>query len=265
LLILTVWPASLFFEEFKLRSLSFSCKFIPFITNFLSDLGPSMLLLSSLDRLASVKYSRKLQFRNKFKYQLLIVLVVTILLVILNIPFLIALDLVPFESKNVTYVFCAIHLVDFFPMSNYMLIKTNLFSLFLPFFVMILSTILIAHHLIKHKRKFNSSRAKFDKEVRYVRVVLSVDLFYFITNSPALLKGLVYVFTGINYINVWLTVALNLLLEVYLSADFFLYYWCNRLFRDHVKKIFQKNKKNKNQLCNKTKKQFIIGSATKHT
>ena len=34
LLILTVWPASLLPEEFKLRSLSFSCKFIPFITFF---------------------------------------------------------------------------------------------------------------------------------------------------------------------------------------------------------------------------------------
>jgi hypothetical protein len=130
LLILTVWPASLFFDQFKLRSLSFCCKFIPYITFFLSDLGPSMLLLSSLDRLASVRFSRKLQFRNKFKYQLLIVLVVTILLVILNIPFLIALDLVPFEYKNVTYVLCTNHLVDFFPMSNYILIKTNLFSLF---------------------------------------------------------------------------------------------------------------------------------------
>jgi hypothetical protein len=256
LLMLTVWPISLTTEAFKFKSLSFSCKFFSFMMFFLSDLGPCMLLLSSLDRLASVKYSRKFQFRNKLKFQLLAVLVVIILLVILNMPLLITLDLVPFGLNNVTYILCTIDLVDYARMSKYILIKINLVSLFIPFILMILSTILIAHHLIKHKRKLNSSKTKFEKEIRFVRVVLTVDLFYFITNCPTLLKALATGITGIDYSNFWLTVIFDVLLEVYLTADFFLYYWCNKLFRDHVKMIF---------LCIKRRTKFTVGNVNKDT
>ncbi len=162
------------------------------------------------------------------------------------------MDLVPYGLKNTTTVLCTIHLVDIVPMSNYIFIKTNLVSLFLPFILMILSTILIAHHLITHKRKFNSSRTKFEKEVRYVRVVVSVDLFYFITNSPALLKGLVTAFTSTYYNNIWFIVIFNIFLEVYLSADFFLYYWCNKLFRDHVNMILP---------CIQKRRKITVGNA----
>jgi hypothetical protein len=255
LMMLTVWPNSLATNAFKTKTLSFSCKFFTFLSFYLSDLGPCVLLLSSLDRLASVKYSQKFQFRNKLKYQILIVLVISLAVAGLNLPVVMYMDLVALKYNNVTYIVCTFDLYDFVPISKYILVKSSFVSLFIPFFLMLLSTILIAHHLVKHKRKFNSSRTKFKKEVRYVRVVISVDFFYFITNSPTLCKGLIYVFTNNYDDNIWLMAFLNILLEIYLSADFFLYYWCNKLFRDHVKIIFH---------CMKQRK-FKVSSVNKHT
>ena len=77
-----------------------------------------------------------------------------------------------------------------------------------------------------------------------VRIVVSVDLFYLITNSPSLIIGLVQVITRVNLVNIYFKF-LNILLAIYLSADFFLYYWCNKLFRDYVKNVFKCNVKKK--------------------
>jgi hypothetical protein len=230
LLMLTIWPDSLAKSLFKFDSLLFSCKFFSFITFFLSDLGPWVIALGSLDRLLSVKYSRRFQFRNKFKYQLFIVLIITTFITIVNLPLLIYLEI---QIQNSTTLICN-YKSNFEYLVNYMGIKTNIVSLLLPFLLMLISTILIAHHLIKNKKKLDSSRTKFKKEIRYVRVVVSVDLFYFVTNAPALVKAIIFRALNITYSNIWMTLTLNLLLAFYLSADFFVYFWCNKLFRDYV-------------------------------
>ena len=163
LLMLTIWPVSLARPAFKFDTLEFSCKFFTYITYVLSDLGPSMLLMSSLDRLAYVKYSRKFQFRNKFKYQLLIVLVVTVSIAILNVPLLVYMDLLELIYQNITIKVCYLgaqnQLIDY-----YLWIKTYMVSLFIPFVLMLTSTILIAQHLSKSKKKLNSSGTKFKKK-----------------------------------------------------------------------------------------------------
>ena len=246
LMMLTVWPVSLARNGFKYDTLAFSCKFFTYITYFLSDLGPCILLMSSLDRLASVKYSRKFQFRNKFKYQLLIVLVLTALIAILNFPLLIYCESIKVTLQNMTFTICFFTIIKYNNAVEYYLwIKTFMVSLFIPFVLMLISTILIAHHLIKSKKQINSSRTKFKKEMRYVRIVVSVDLFYLLTNCPSLILALVQVATNFNFASIIYLKFLNILLEVYLSADFFLYYWCNKLFRDYVKNIFNCNKKKK--------------------
>ena len=243
LLMLTIWPVSLARPAFKFDTLRFSCQFFTYITFVLSDLGPCMLLMSSLDRLASVKYSRKFQFRNKFKYQLLIVLIVIASITILNVPLFIYMDLFEFIYPNITFKVCYLGAQNQ-SIANYIWIKSYMVSLFIPIILMLTSTILIAHHLIKSKKKFNSSRTKFKKEIRYVRIVVSVDLFYLFTNCPSLIIGLLQVIMQVSLMNIYFKF-LNILLAIYLSADFFLYYWCNKLFRDYVKNVFKCNKKKK--------------------
>ena len=235
LLMLTIWPVSLAKNMFKYNSLLFSCKFFSFITFFLSDLGPLVIALGSLDRLLSVKFSRRYQFRNKLKYQMLIVLIISAIITLLNVPLLFYLEI---HSQNTTTSTCYYKL-NFQYLATYMDIKTNIVSLFLPFVLMLISTILIAQYLIQNKKKLDSSRTKFKKEIRSVRVVVSVDLFYFLTNAPTLVKVIIFRALNITYTNIWVTLTLNLLLAFYLSADFFIYFWCYKLFRDYVYFIFR--------------------------
>jgi hypothetical protein len=239
LMLLTIWPVSAAKDLFKFHSNLFSCKFFTFITFFLSEISPWMITLGSLDRLISVKYLRRFQFRNKLKYQIGIVFIIAISIALLNLPILLYIT-IGLNRANQTR--CGLEIHNLY-IGQFLIIKTDIIALFFPFVLMLFSTITIGQHLIANKKKISINRNKFQKELQYVKTVVSMDFFFFITNAPAIFKGIIQIITYLTggyppLINdIWFKLIADTLLAIFFAADFFVYYACNKLFRKYFKSM----------------------------
>jgi hypothetical protein len=241
LMLLTIWPGSAATDLFKLHSNIFSCKIFTYITFVLSEISPWMITLGSLDRLISVKYFRRFQFRNKLKYQIGIVLTIVISIAILNLPILLYIT-IGLNRANQTK--CVLEIHNFY-IGQYLIIKTDFISLFVPFVLMLISTITISQYMIANKKKMSINKTKFQKELQYVKTVVSMDFFFFITNAPAIFKGIIQliVFLSVAYPpllnDIWFRLIADTLLAIYFAADFFVYFACNKLFRKYFKTMIR--------------------------
>ncbi len=191
LLMLTVWPISALKDLFKIHSNLFSCKFFAYLHFFLSEISPWMITLGSLDRLISVKYFRRFQFRNKLKYQIGIVLTIVISIAILNLPALLYLTIGLIRANQTR---CGLEIHNLY-IGQYLIIKTDFISLFIPFALMLISTITIGQYMIANKKKISINRTKFQKELQYVKTVVCMDFFFFITNAPTIFVGIIQLIT----------------------------------------------------------------------
>ena len=237
LMMLTIWPVSASKDLFKFHSNLFSCKFFTYITFFLAEISPWMITLGSLDRLISVKYFRRFQFRNKLKYQIGIVFIIAVSIALFNLPVLLY-NTIGLNRANQTR--CGLEIHNLY-VGQYLMIKTDFISLFVPFVLMLFSTITIGQYMIANKKKMSINRTKFQKELQYVKTVVSMDFFFFITNSPVIFKGLIQLIAFLSGAyppllnDIWFRLIADTLLAIYFAADFFVYFAFNKLFRKYFK------------------------------
>ena len=138
---------------FKANENLYSCKITQYFGYLFFQYGPWIIVLASLDRLASVKYPTKFQFRNDLKYQALALSVIFIILSLLNVLLCYFYDIeylgYQFESINTTQ--CNTRDVN---IQFYLDIYDCLIAAVIPFTIMITTTVIIARIFVKKKQHF---------------------------------------------------------------------------------------------------------------
>jgi hypothetical protein len=122
------------------------CKLYQYLSYIVYQLSVWIIALSSLDRFLAVIYSNRFKARNKFSYQAGAILIILTLFFLVDIPFLVFCDI--YEDGNQTFCGYNPSLISF---GFYMDLLNSFISVFIPIVVMISTTIIIGHHLIKNK------------------------------------------------------------------------------------------------------------------
>jgi hypothetical protein len=90
-------------------------------------------------------------FKNKLKFQILVVCIIFLVFVCMNIPYLIFKDVISFGNNNV--MFCENVEYDFNSIAIHFGI---IFQVILPFIIELASSILLGYFLIKLKKNISS-------------------------------------------------------------------------------------------------------------
>lgn len=234
---LFIWPAN-HPNFFYLNRIPIICKLFQYLSYVVYQLSVWIIVLSSIDRFLAVKYSHKFHSRNKFKYQSGAVFIIFVVLMLVDIPFFLSYDV--YEHGNET--FCGYN-PSSISIGFYMDLLNSFISTFVPFVLMILSTFIIGHHLIKHKTKLIRNKNNFTKELQFVKVMCAIDIFYLICTLPFCILTVTYDALGVNYFGTLEFSIVNFLTYVYSSFDFFIYFSCNKLFREYFMAIIRCRRK----------------------
>ena len=225
--LLAMWPYS-YPDYFKMRTNSISCKSIIYLANVFYSAAAWFSLLCSLDRFLSVFFSANFGFRKKFKYQVLLIGIIGIIMIIINAPFYLYFDVIGAPNDTV----CGY--VEDIPYIGFTMdLHGALSAVFVPFFLMILSSALIGWRLIKKKSLQQANPKKYKKDKRLIRILFSLDLFFLLCNLPSSILTIVADLYNINYFGTFLHKLVNNLTIVYNILKFFVYFVSNNLFREH--------------------------------
>ena len=137
------------------------------------------------------------------------------------------------ELSNVTL--CSINDVE---IGFYVYLANLIISTIIPFFIMFLSTCIILHCLITQRRRLQRNNTNYRREKDFAKSVLSMDLWFLICYTPyCIFCFLRYtqVYNDVNNDDLW-RLAFNstaILAIVETSCNFFIYYFCNALFKEY--------------------------------
>jgi len=218
--LLLYWPLI----SSSINSNSLFCKLSQYLS-YLVSLNISWIgVLVSIDRYLSIKYPYKFKFRSEFIYQMIFIISILIISILINIPIAHY-----YSSYNNT---CDIK-------DEEISLKINIIDLLvstvIPFIIMILSSALIGSYLIKNKMKFKDKTL--DKEKQLIKILFSMDIFFFICYSPYSVYAILEAKNNIDdssksyYEKLYLFV--NFVLLIYCSFGFFMHLICNIQFRKY--------------------------------
>ena len=225
-------------EQFKMNTYSFNCKIIVYLVNFAYSTNPWFILLSTFDRFLHVYYPHKFKFRNRLNFQLTQIALIIILMLIINLPFYFYFDL----SGSLNETSCGY--VENIEMIGFI-------AVLLPFILMILSTVLIANKLIG-KKIDQTNRIKHKNEKQFIKILISMDLFFLICNLPSCIYILTSDLMSINYFGTFTYILVNDLTLVYNSFSFFVYFFCNKLFKRYFLSMLSFNRFNRINVIHNT-------------
>ena len=222
-----IWPSSLP-NVFKMNTSGLNCKLKQYISYVVYEYSPWLLVVCDVDRLMSVKYSTRFQFRLQSKYQAFIVILILIILMLIDIPFLFVYDI---RDAGENSTVCGYGEANY-KIGFYLDLMVLFIALIIPFIIMIVSSVIIAHHLITHKKKLEGNKKrKFNKELKFVKVIFAVSLFSLICNLPYSILVITYALSSISYFNSFLFIIVNDITFIDFSFKFFVYLFSNKLFR----------------------------------
>ena len=206
------------------------CNLITYVLYTLYDLYPWISAINSIDRVFTLKYPSRFQFIKKFKYQALAVIVILLILMLINVPHYLFDGL-----SNTKFSLCAINDRN---IGFYVYLSSLVASVLIPFFIMVFSTFFILHHLVTQKQRVHDNIIDYRREKDFIKSVLSMDLWFLICYSPICIISLsqyTYLFDIYNNADIWrfLFHLFVFLATIETSLNFFLYYFCNKIFKEY--------------------------------
>ena len=228
--VILMWP-SIF--DFLINNQLFNCKIFRFFAYLPYQFSAWMICVSSVDRFLSVKYPYRFKIRNKLRFQVSIVSVVFIGLISVDLPYAFYnkintsnnISLCSYDDESVKIGF-------------YLDILNGLTTLVVPFIVMVISTILITHQLIKLKKGLDKNRKEFDREMKFAKVALSMDLWFVLCTLPYFLLTIISDATNDTSYRRNTIHGFAFLTNCFSSLNFMVFILCNQLFRNYFIKIF---------------------------
>ena len=173
-----------------------------------------------------------------FKFQALEMGTLLTVLMIINLPFYFYTDII--DADNDTY--CGYEDKEF--IHFYLDLYAALLDVLIPFILMILSTGLVCYRLMFKKTSLPRNNKKYKKDKQLISPLIIFDVFFLICNLPFYIFVVTVDALSINYIGTFLYDALDVLTIVYNAFYFFVFFFSNTLFRDHVYSLFYRKSKN---------------------
>ena len=223
-----IWSLS-YISEFKLNSIEILCKLFFYTSRIFFSLSPWIIVISSIDRFIATKYPTHYLFRKKFKYQALVILIVFISITLINIPYYYFIKIININTNLTSCQFEDLNTLFFIDLLGF------LSGTIIPFFMMVLFNSMTFKELLKSKKTIQ--RKKFDKEYRFFKILIFMNLFFLICYLPIYIYTVTYDILGIQYVGTSGFVYLNYLTFFYSSLNFFVYFSSNKLFRKYVLSI----------------------------
>ena len=226
------------------------CKLVEYISYIIYSMYPWLNALNSVDRLLAFKYSTRFLLRKKFKFQALAASSMLFISFITNSPFFIF-----FESSNVSTCVIPNHFTSLYVYSVFLTIVD-----IIPFSIMIISTSSILQHLISNKRRLQRSNnsVNFKREAQFAKSIFVMDVWQLVCVVPFSIVNLIQASLEINgkHYDYWLLLhdSLYFLLIIQTSCNFFVFIFCNNLFRKEFCSLFsccQKKTRTKTVVNNK--------------
>ena len=231
LVLMTMWLFN--FPEIFIND-SISCKWNTYLEYLNFNYSGWIVVVSLADRFITVKYPNKFLFRNQFKFQALVLLLIFFILVMLNIPFYAFYDY--YSSSNKTICRTNERETEF-----YVQLSSALIGVIMPFFLMIIFSFLIGRCLLKKSRNIQN-RKDFKKEIRLIKLMLSISAFFLICNLPFFIQQLTHDWFFFTYVSEpfvsddtfnFIFNITNQLTFVYNSFGFFVCLFSNNVFRNY--------------------------------
>ena len=210
------------------------CKIFAYIAFLAASYYHLLYTLIAVDRLMSIKYSTRFEFRKKFNFQLLALLVILIAASLVNVPHFIFDD-----YSNGTNA--SSHLQS--DLDAYFIFLTSFVgSIVVPFIIRIVCLILILHYLITKKRRAHQQQnLNYNREVQVLKNVCAMDVWFLFCSIPAnvteffqrkfILENISYDFLPLFYS----LIAIFPLLQA--SCNIFVYLGFNTQFRKEFCKM----------------------------
>ena len=210
------------------------CKIWEYIGYTCYNIYPCINALNSIDRILSIKYARRFSFRKKFKFQAFVVSIIIFILM--------SYDAIYFYYVNLSPIYVCGFSENYFT-AFYVYLSNILLTNLLPFCISMISTSLILHYLINHKK--NSRLTKnFKREVSILKSVLAMDIWFYVCYMPFCSINLTNATFGLQQNDngsVWYWFLIHnfavLLLVVAATCKLFLLVYSNKLIRKELKSL----------------------------
>jgi hypothetical protein len=218
---------------------SLICKTYFYINYVFASISPVLNVYISIERYISIAYSAKKDFLRKKKIQLGFSIILVIFNLILYLPTVIDFELAIFENQTI----CGFN--NFFWQETYGYIDlTN--RVILPFVLMIIFSILIIYTIFKSRSRMTSNtrvNRTFRKDVRFSLISITLNTSYIVFSLPISIILLQPNFRLNPFILFFIFVY-----YIAYSANFYLLFLANSLFRGGFYSIFicSKNRRNTN-------------------
>ena len=232
-----IWT-SVFGEFVNHDTENISCKLFSVFHYLFYNISTYIMVLCSIERAISLKKPH-LKFFKNLKNQFLLILIIFVLLILANLPSYFFNEII--SNSNETW--CD-YLDNNAKIGFYMGLYLSVISAFLPFLLMATCTAYVAHHLLT-KRMLTPGRQN-KKDRRFIKVILTLDLFFLISNLPFYTVSVIYDLLDIHFDLLYDLV--NILSYTYSSFNFFVFLISNTRFRTkfieliYCKKFFRYNK-----------------------
>jgi hypothetical protein len=208
---------------------SIGCKLTQYFGFLFYQFCPWIEVVSSIDRVISVKYPTKYKFRTKLKYQILISSILFAIMVFLNIPLYWYYDIEVQQDKTI----CTINNVQ---TQFYVDLASFLVTVIIPFIIMITCTSIIGHIMIKRKIGSLQNRSNIKKEIQLIKVMCALNVFFLLTNLPYCIQQLVFV--SLSFQNIFIDYQ-SIILSL-TSAFVYLQNSCSLILCIIFNKVFRK-------------------------
>ena len=229
-IIITIW----FYatpDAFKLETETFNCKITVYFGYLFYQYSPYIISIASIDRLLSVKYPTKFKFRTKLKYQILLLLITFSCFVFLDVIYYNYYD-IHRKEDNSTYCFTSS------PQIHVYIDLVNMVLMVNSFVIMITSTIIVTRYLMSKKAFHQNATSR--KEIKCIKVLVAMNSFYIICNLPYCLQRITQDVFNLNNIEFDFHIIEGVsfvLIYVQNTFSFFLYLFCNKVFRGYCLSI----------------------------
>ena len=210
----------------------FACKCLTFLRRFILHASSFISIITTFDRFTFVLYGHGERFKfikSKRNITYIILVSFTVILII-DIP-----NFFFYLWKNGE---CR---ADFEVQISSDIIST-FFRTYLPFFIMLIFNIFMIRKIVENNRNLSNQTNHSRKENHFTVAVIAFDIFFFIVNFPL---SLAYILCDINFysdvFHEYYILVYNITINISFfkqAFSFFLYFSCNKLFRNELLFIF---------------------------
>ena len=226
--LLLIWPFN-FSEFFQFNNNRISCKMVQYLAYLFTQCVSWISVLIAIDRYLSAK-SVGNSIRKKRSFQIAALTTIFLVSSLIYAPFFVFNDII-IDLNNSSY--CGVE--DTFT-SIFMDASDFIISALIPFIIMIAASCLVGLYLVKNRIKLNKKKMR--KEIRLLKILIGMDIFFFLcyfpwsafvlTNDFLTLEGLF-----IDYMSIVYNVT-NFIIFLYCSCSFVIHFISNKKFRSYL-------------------------------